>query len=156
VDQIVKETKPDVGPPDIPDTPVKPTPMNPFTVPIEPPHVAFDPNMTKIPANIGGSGGPPTFNLSQLDERPVATYMARPVYPEGMRRTGTSGEVTVEFIVDTSGNVRNATAVHSSQRDFEESACTAVSKWKFRPGRKDGRAVYVHMQVPIVFTLSEQ
>jgi periplasmic protein TonB len=156
VDQPVKETKPDIGPPDIPDTPVNPTTPNPFTVPIEPLHLAIDPNMTKIPTDIGGGNGQHAFNLSQLDERPIATYMARPVYPEGMRRTGTSGEVTVDFIVDPSGNVRNATAVHSSQRDFEESACAAVSKWKFRPGRKDGRAVYVHMQVPIVFALSEQ
>jgi hypothetical protein len=30
-----------------------------------------------------------------------------------------------------------------------------VSKWKFRPGRKNGHAVYTHMQVPIVFTLNE-
>jgi protein TonB len=157
VDQTPKEAKPDIGPPDIPDSPVKPATPNPFTVPIEPPHVAFDPNLTKIPTDVGGDGtGPHAFNLSQLDERPIATYMARPVYPESMRRTGTSGEVTVEFIVDPSGGVRNAAAVHSSQRDFEESACTAVSKWKFRPGRKDGRAVYVRMQIPIVFTLSEQ
>ena len=34
-------------------------------------------------------------------------------------------------------------------------ACVAVEKWRFKPGRKDGHAVYVHMQVPIVFTLSE-
>jgi periplasmic protein TonB len=156
VDQTMKETKPDIGPPDIPDTPVKPTVTNPFTVPIEPPQVVFDPSLTKIPQIRQGGDGPPTFSLSQLDERPVATYMARPIYPERMRQAGISGEVTVDFIVDPSGNVRNATAVHSSQRDFEESACTAVSKWKFRPGRKDGRAVYVHMQVPIVFTLSEQ
>ena len=72
-----------------------------------------------------------------------------------MRRGHITGEVLVDFVVDPSGNVRNATAVHSSQREFEESACAAVSKWKFRPGLKDGRAVYVHMQVPIVFTLAE-
>jgi protein TonB len=156
VDDTVKETKPEIGPPDLQDTPVKPTVNNPFTVPIEPPPVAFDPSLTKIPPNIGPGTGPHAFSLSQLDEQPVAKYKARPVYPEVMRRTGTSGEVTVDFIVDPSGNVRNATAVHSSQRDFEESACAAVSKWKFRPGRKDGLAVYVHMQVPIVFALSEQ
>jgi len=156
VDPLLKETKPDIGPPEIPDSPVKPRPDNPFTVPIEPPPAVIDNTLTKIPVDRRtGPEGPPTFNLSQLDERPVAKYMARPVYPESMRRNGISGEATVEFIVDPSGNVRNATAVHSSQRDFEEAACTAVGKWKFRPGRKDGRAVNVRMQVPIVFTLSE-
>ena len=42
-----------------------------------------------------------------------------------------------------------------SQREFESAAVQAVSKWKFKPGRKGGRAVNTHMQVPIVFTLNE-
>ena len=72
-----------------------------------------------------------------------------------MRRAGISGEVVVDFIVDTNGEVRNAFAFHSSQREFEAAAVQAVSKWKFRPGRKNGHAVFTHMQVPIVFTLNE-
>jgi protein TonB len=72
-----------------------------------------------------------------------------------MRRAGISGEVVVDFIVDTNGEVRNAYAAHSSQREFEAAAVQAVSKWKFRPGRKNGHAVFTHMQVPIVFTLNE-
>ncbi len=155
VEQTANEPKPDIGPPDIPDSPAPPT-ADGFTVPIEPPHVVIDRTLIKIPEGGGGTGkGGPAFTLSQLDEPPAAKYKARPVYPESMRRLSISGEATVDFIVDPSGNVRNATAVHSSQREFEEPACTAVEKWKFRPGRKDGRAVYVHMQVPIVFTLSE-
>jgi len=31
----------------------------------------------------------------------------------------------------------------------------AVSKWKFKAGRKSGKNVPTHMQVPIVFTLNE-
>ena len=68
---------------------------------------------------------------------------------------GISGEVLVDFIVDTNGDVRNAFAAHSSQREFEATAVQAVTKWKFRPGRKNGHAVFTHMQVPIVFTLNE-
>lgn len=128
-----------------------------FMTPIEPPHPVVDNKVYKIPSEgIGNGPGNHAFNLSQLDQAPIETYKARPVYPESMRRLGISGDVMVDFIVDPSGKVRNATAVHSSQREFEESACSAVSKWKFRPGRKDGRAVYVHMQVPIIFTLSAE
>ena len=156
VEQTAREPKPDIGPPDIPDVPAPQAPGG-FTVPIELPHVVIDRTLIKIPDGGGGSGqGGGAFTLSQLDEPPIATYKARPVYPESMRRPGISGEATVDFIVDPRGNVRNATAVHSSQREFEEPAAAAVGKWKFRPGRKDGHAVYVHMQVPIVFTLSEQ
>jgi protein TonB len=154
VDQAPGASKPEIGPPQIQDTPVKAT-ISDFTVPIEAPHPVIDITMTKIPTG-GGGFSDHAFVLSQLDEQPIAKYKARPVYPDSMRQQGLSGEATVDFIVDPNGNVRNARAIHSSQREFEEAACAAVSKWTFRPGRKDGRAVYVHMQVPIVFTLSEE
>ena len=72
-----------------------------------------------------------------------------------MRRAGITGDVLVEFIVDANGDVRNAFAVRSSQREFETAAVQAVSKWKFKPGRKGGRAVNTRMQQPITFSLAE-
>ena len=95
------------------------------------------------------------FDLSKLDQIPVAQFQARPQYPFEMRRAGINGEVVVDFIVDTNGVVQNAYAIRSSQREFEAAAVQAVSKWKFKPGRKGGRAVNTHMQVPIVFSLNE-
>ena len=73
-----------------------------------------------------------------------------------MRRAGVSGEVTVAFIVGSSGDVVEAYAVKSTQREFEQPAVQAVLKWKFRPGRKGGRAVNTRMSVPIVFNLNEE
>ena len=70
-------------------------------------------------------------------------------------RAGIAGDVLVDFIVDTNGAVRNAYAARSSQREFEAAAVQAVSKWTFRPGRKGGRAVNTHMQVPVGFTLTD-
>jgi protein TonB len=125
-------------------------------VPIEAPHPIVDLNMTKISPGDGGGVAIHSFNLSQLDEPPAIKYRARPVYPESMRQSGITGDATVDFIVDPNGNVRNAKAVHSSRREFEEAACAAVSRWTFRPGKKGGRTVFVHMQVPIVFTLNDE
>jgi protein TonB len=96
------------------------------------------------------------FDLSKLDQQPVAKFQSRPQYPFEMRRAGIAGEVTVDFIVDANGDVQNAYAIKSSQREFEAAAVQAVSKWKFKPGRKGGRNVNTHMQVPIVFTLNEE
>ena len=96
------------------------------------------------------------FDISKLDQQPQPRFQARPQYPFEMRRAGIAGEVTVDFIVDSNGDVQNAYAVKSSQREFEAAAVTAVSKWKFKPGRKGGRNVNTHMQVPIVFTLNEE
>jgi len=106
---------------------------------------------------VGGLGkGIEVFDISKLDQVPVARFQARPQYPFEMRRAGIAGEVVVDFIVDSAGDVRNAYAVRSSQREFEAAAVQAVSKWKFRPGKKGGRNVNTHMQVPIVFTLNEE
>jgi periplasmic protein TonB len=95
------------------------------------------------------------FDPSKLDQQPQARAKVPPQYPFEMRRAGITGEVLVEFIVDANGDVRNAFAVRSSQREFEAAAVQAVSKWKFRPGKKGGRAVNTRMQQPISFSLQE-
>ena len=112
-------------------------------------------NAIVIPQNNTGWGkGVEVFDISKLDQVPVPILQTRPQYPFEMRRDGISGQVVVDFIVDTTGTVRNAYAASSSQHEFEASAVEAVSKWRFRPGKKGGRAVNTHMQVPIVFTLN--
>jgi protein TonB len=148
----------DIAPPMQNDVPQQVT-ADSFVQPIEPPPPdlsAFAKSAVKIPETRTGFGkGIEVFDISKLDQAPEPRFQARPVYPFEMRRAGISGDVLVDFIVDTDGNVRNATAVHSSQREFEPAAVQAVSKWKFKPGRKNGHSVFTHMQVPIVFTLDE-
>jgi protein TonB len=133
-----------------------------FVQPLQPPppdNLKPNTGAIVIPQGAGGHGlgkGIEVFDISKLDQVPVAKFQARPQYPFEMRRSGVAGEVVVDFIVDTNGDVRNAYAARSSQREFEAAAVQAVSKWKFRPGKKGGRAVNTHMQVPIVFTLNEE
>lgn len=100
--------------------------------------------------------GMKVFNIADLDQQPVPRVRTPPQYPFEMRRAGVTGEVTVDFIVDTNGDVQNAYAIKSTQREFEQAAVQAVSKWKFKAGRKGGRYVNTHMQVPIVFTLNDE
>lgn len=109
---------------------------------------------TSASRNIG-QGMRDLFDLSALDQAPTPTVQTRPQYPFEMRRAGITGEVLVAFIVDSRGNVREAYAVRSTQREFEQPAVQAVSRWKFKPGRKGGRAVNTRMQVPIVFSLTD-
>ncbi|MBI5766640.1 MAG: TonB family protein [Verrucomicrobia bacterium] len=100
--------------------------------------------------------GAPVYDIGQLDQTPVPKYQARPQYPFELRRQGITGEVLVDFIVDADGNVANAYARSSTRPEFEAPAVQAVSKWRFRPGRKGGGDVHTHMQVPIAFTLNER
>lgn len=91
------------------------------------------------------------YDMSALDQVPRVVSRVAPQYPFEMRRAGVNGEVTVEFIVDQNGDVRDAIAVKSSRREFEAAAVQAVANWKFSAGRKGGRYVNTRMQVPIVF-----
>jgi len=103
-----------------------------------------------------GSGMQDLFDLKNLDQIPSPRFQAKPVYPFEMRRAGITGQVTVGFIVDSRGNVREAYALKSSHREFEQAAVQAVSKWRFRPGKKGGRAVNTRMAVPIVFNITDE
>jgi protein TonB len=102
-----------------------------------------------------GRGLANLFDISQLDQIPVARVQPPPIYPYEMRRAGITGEVNVGFIVDSDGNVRDAYPISSSHREFEVPAVQAVSKWKFRAGRRGGKAVNTRMSVPIVFSFND-
>lgn len=105
-------------------------------------------------ANNTGTPLVEVYDISKLDRQPRAVSQARPQYPFEMRRAGVTGSVLVDFIVTKEGDVMNAYAIKSSQREFEAAAVQAVSQWKFQAGQKGGSAVNTHMQVPIVFQVS--
>lgn len=114
-----------------------------------------------IPSRSGGGLGTGTgdgfknlFDLASLDQIPVARVQPRPVYPPEMSRAGVNGKVTVGFIVDSEGNVRNPYVISSTHRDFEAEALRAVSRWKFKPGRKNGANVSTRMILPFDFNIS--
>jgi len=157
VDAALVKTPQDPAPPQLQDIPQVANPGS-FTQPIQP----FTPNVNigatiKIPEHRAATrSNTEIFDPTALDQQPVPRYQARPQYPFEMRRSGVTGSVLVDFIVDSDGNVRNAFAVHSSNHDFESAAADAVKKWRFKPGRKNGHAVFTHMQVPIDFVLDSK
>lgn len=158
-DEVVENQ---IAPPSLVDLPTV-VPVNAFVQQIQPPPPpgltpskgAVTIPVTRPGANLG-KGMKDLFDIANLDQVPSPKYQANPVYPFEMRRAGVSGEVTVAFIVGSSGDVVEAYAVKSTQREFEQPAVQAVLKWKFRPGRKGGRAVNTRMSVPIVFNLNEE
>ncbi|AHF90625.1 biopolymer transporter TonB [Opitutaceae bacterium TAV5] len=147
----------DLAPPMQTDTPsAVPSPFEQKIQPPPPPGLSRPTGVISIPAGrpgtgIAGSGMANLFDLASLDERPTPRFQSAPVYPFAMRRAGIGGQVMVGFIVDTSGDVRDAYVISSSHREFEQEAVNAVMKWKFRPGKKGGATVNARMQVPISF-----
>lgn len=149
------------APPSLVDIPTIAADANTFVQAIQPPPppgVEQAKGIVTIPparpAGFGRGLGQ-IFDISQLDQIPMARLQPQPVYPYEMRRAGITGEVNVGFIVDANGDVRDAYVMNSTHREFEVPAVQAVSKWKFRPGRRGGKAVNTRMSVPIVFSFND-
>jgi len=151
------EAPPEFSPPMLMDLP--------STVPVSAMTMKFEPPPPEAPKSLGtitiptnrsapSSGWGKLFELKDLDQKPVPITRIQPTYPFEMKRAGQNGSVTVGFIVDTTGAVRDAYVVDSSHREFESAALTAIQKWRFRPGKKGGRAVNTRMAQPIVFNIS--
>jgi protein TonB len=159
-DSQQQQTPVDFAPPMQTDVPSLVTDTS-FVQKVEPPPpdtMSINKGAIVIPQNSGNwrAGIGQIFDVNKLDQIPIPIVQGRPQYPFEMRRAGISGTVTVDFIVDTAGNVRNPYPSSSSQREFESAAVQAVAKWRFRPGKKSGKAVNTHMLVPIVFTLNNE
>jgi protein TonB len=111
----------------------------------------------RIPVNPGhpgpGHGRTHAFEVGELERAPTPVSRPSPQYPTLPRVQGVEGQATIDFIVDVRGNVRDAYALSATLPEFGDSAVKAVSHWKFKPGIRSGRAVNVHMRVPIVFSL---
>lgn len=99
--------------------------------------------------------GQPVLDYRLLDNLPRARAQSPPVYPHEARQSGLTGEVLVEFTVDQDGRVMNPRIVRSSHASFEAATLAAVAKWRFEPGRKNGRAVRFRMMAPVVFGLAD-
>ncbi len=154
-----------LAPPSLTDVPttVSLTDFTQAVQPPPPPSLGRPTGVMNIPPGRPGTGNRVSsnigniFNLRDLDQHPqVRGVQARPNYPFEMRRAGLNGEVVLRFVVDTSGDVRDVEVIRSSQREFEAAAIQAVLKWKYRPGRKGGKAVATRMQIPIVFNLNDE
>jgi protein TonB len=64
--------------------------------------------------------------------RPISTPAPR--YPPEAYRSGTQGEVQVEFTVGTDGSVSGARVVRATPpRVFDREALAAVKRWRFQP-----------------------
>ncbi len=140
--------------PDVPQT----IQIDSMVQPIEPPSPsAITPvtGLITIPQGQVHAGVGQIFDPSQLDQAPAATLQAKPQYPFAMRSAGITGTVTVEFIVEKTGLVRDPFALRSTQSEFEAEALKAVLKWKFKPGLRQGVPVATRMRVDIVFSLND-
>ena len=72
---------------------------------------------------------------------PAPIYRARPVYPQDAIDDKLSGEVSLEFMIDEQGYVRNATVTRSSENALNDIAVTMIRKYRYAPRFERGKPV---------------
>jgi TonB family protein len=104
------------------------------------------------PGEGGGIGGG-VYSVGGGVTQPAVLYKVDPEYSEEARKAKYSGTVVLYIEVDTNGMARNVRVVKGIGLGLDEKAIEAVTKWKFRPGMKDGRPVIVRAQIEVNFRL---
>jgi len=101
-------------------------------------------------------GLPKVVSITDLDNTPRTRYQPAPTYPTRAKMDGLTGTVEVSFVVNEFGEVRNVRVLTSSDPVFVEETLKAVARWRFEPGRKEGRPVAFRMRQPLSFNLDER
>jgi periplasmic protein TonB len=122
---------------------------------------SFDISLAAGPAVSPPGSSPPAdfataFDEGQVDQVPTSVVKTRPVYPYRARRLNLYGEVRVRFLVAPSGRVQDIQIIQADPPDvFENSVISALSGWRFAPGRIQGRPVATWVTTTIVFRLED-
>ena len=77
-------------------------------------------------------------------------------YPASAKENGTQGRVTVQFVVDEDGSIKDSKVLRSVDKDMDAAALRLINtmpKWK--PGRQKGQPVAVKFTVPVMFRLDD-
>jgi protein TonB len=82
---------------------------------------------------------------------PKAIHSPDPEYPDVPTDTEPRGVVVMLIGVDTRGHVGPVHVVRSSAQAFEKSAVATVKTWRFKPAKKEGKAVPVQITVEMNF-----
>ena len=107
--------------------------------------------------NDSGDGGQGSGKPSGGILRPQILSEVYPTYPETARQGGITGTVLLKVQILENGRAGDISVKQSSGNDsLDDSAVTAVYKWRFTPAKEknSGRAVVCYTTVPVVFRLN--
>ncbi len=84
---------------------------------------------------------------------PQLLFKVEPEYSEEARKAKFQGTVLLYVEVDEKGNPRDIRVIRPLGLGLDQKAIEAVEKWKFSPGKKDGKPVAVQAQIEVNFRL---
>ncbi len=104
------------------------------------------------PGEGGGFGGG-VFRVGGGVSAPIPIFKVEPEYSEEARKAKFQGTVVLAIVIDETGIPRNFRVVRPLGLGLDEKAIEAVQKWRFTPGKKEGRSVAVMATVEVNFRL---
>ncbi|MEZ5963581.1 MAG: energy transducer TonB [Planctomycetota bacterium] len=93
------------------------------------------------------------FALADLDQEPRVVYYSNPTVDPALKRK-TPATVYLVFVVDQNGRVDDPRVQKSKNPvdpRFESLALASIKKWRFEPGKRNGKAVRFRMRLPFTF-----
>jgi len=114
--------------------------------------------------NLTSSTGSWVLHCAQLDEEmlpaykrhgalsgPVPMEKADPKYPPGLIKEHVQGDVVLYAIIRKNGSVDSIQLVRGLDPELDHNAMEALSRWKFRPGTREGEPIDIEAVVHIPF-----
>ena len=85
---------------------------------------------------------------------PQAVKEVRPQYTPDAMKANIQGNVTLECVVKADGTVGDVRVVKSldTTHGLDNEAIKAAKQWRFKPGRKNGKAVPIVISLDFTFT----
>ena len=104
------------------------------------------------PGEGGGVGGGAFYVGGGVSE-PVIVSQIQPEYSDDGRKARVQGTVELLIIVQADGTVLFDSVRKSLGYGLDQKAIDAVKRWRFVPGRRDGKPVPVYVSVLVNFSL---
>lgn len=104
------------------------------------------------PGSGGGIGGG-VYRVGGGVTAPRVIYSPDPEFSDEARKAKYQGTVILSVIVGTDGRTHDIRIHRSLGLGLDEKAIQAIQRWRFEPGRRDGMAVAVYVNVEVSFRL---
>ena len=86
---------------------------------------------------------------------PVALNKVDPAYPAEFIRDRVEGTVVLYAVIHANGTVDGIRVLESGDQRLNDIAMNALSRWRFRPGTKQGVAVDIEAVVQVPFRITK-
>lgn len=103
---------------------------------------------------------PPRISMTALFpgkiQEPIIIVAPEPVYPDTAKKDGIEGKIVLRFVVDERGFVHKPKVIDTEPYGvFEESALSAITKFRFIPAKRNNIPIESIVYLPIKYKINE-